>query len=86
VNLCSIPSTAKAVAVNITAVSPASNGDLRAFATGQPVPGTSAINFRAGVTRANNAIVAISSSGLSLQCDMGGGSTDVVIDVYGFFQ
>ena len=86
VNLCSIPSTAKAVVVNITAVSPTSDGNLRAFATGQSVPGTSAINFRAGVIRANNAILAISSSGLSLQCDMGGGGTDVVIDVFGYFQ
>jgi hypothetical protein len=85
-NLCSIPASAKAVAMNITVVSPTGNGDLRAFASGQPVPYASAINYRGGIVRANNAIVSISSGGLSLQCDMVTGSTDVVIDVFGYFQ
>jgi hypothetical protein len=85
-NICSVPASAKAVAVNLTVVSPTGDGHLRAFAAGAALPGTSAINYRSGEVRANNAIVSVSSGGLSIQCDMVEGSTHFVIDVFGYFQ
>ncbi len=61
-----------------------------AYPAGQPLPITSALNFRAGITRANNAIIALDSSGqISAFCDMPSGSVGAmhfVLDVYGYFQ
>jgi IPT/TIG domain len=84
---CGVPIDARAVAVNLTAVAPSAAGDFRIFPSGSPVPPTSAINFRANLTRANNAVVALGAGGeISLRCDMPGGASNVVIDVYGYFQ
>jgi hypothetical protein len=90
VGQCGIPEAAKAVAVNLTAVNPGDRGDLRLFPTGTPVPPSSALNFAAGRTRANSAVVALGVDGLlTVQCDMPAGSTaatHVVIDVFGYMQ
>ena len=86
-NLCSIPSTAKSVAVNLTVVSPTGVGDLRVYAAGMAMPLASAINFRAGAARANSAVVRLGTSGaISVQCDMASGGTHLLIDVAGYFQ
>ena len=78
---CGIPSSAKAVAVNLAVVTPSSAGDLRVYPTGGTAPLASAINFRAGVVRANNAIVPVSVGGqISVQCDMPSGSTHFFFD------
>jgi hypothetical protein len=85
--LCSIPSTAKAVALNLTVVSPTGFGDLRVFPAGLATPQASAINFRPGMTRAANAVVSLGTSGaISVQCDMTSGSTHLLIDVAGYFR
>ncbi len=88
--LCSIPGTAKAVAVIVVAVAPSDSGDIRLFPAGGTAPITSAINFRLGLTRANNAVIPLGTSGqVSAFCDMpvgSTGSTHFVIDVYGYFQ
>jgi hypothetical protein len=73
--------------INLTVVGPSDGGDLRVFPAGAPAPLASAINFRPGIIRANNAVVLLGASGqISVQCDMPAGSTDIVVDVYGFFQ
>ena len=55
-----------------------------------PAPIATALSFRAGATRANNAIAAVSGDGLSalaVQADMPvGGTVDVILDVVGFFR
>jgi hypothetical protein len=85
--LCSIPSTATSVAVNLTVVSPSNFGDLRVFPAGLAMPQSSTINFRAGMTRAANGVVSLGASGaISVQCDMISGSTHLLIDVAGYFQ
>ena len=84
---CSLPASAKAAAVNVTAVAPSAPGNLRLFAAGLAPPATSVVNFAAGRTRANNATVVLGGSGqATLQCDMSGGGTHVVVDVFGYYE
>ena len=59
---CGIPLTAQAVSINITAVDATADGHLRIFPAATPRPTTSVVNFRAGQTRANNAIVRLGSA------------------------
>jgi hypothetical protein len=85
-NHCSVPPTAKSVSVNITATQPTSAGHLILFPGGTP-PGVSNINFRAGQTRANNAITSLSASGtLSVADGQSSGTTHFILDVNGYFQ
>jgi hypothetical protein len=88
--LCGIPATARALAVNVTAAAPSEAGNLRLDAAGAPAPPASTLNFAAGRTRANHAIVRLGTGGaIGVQCDMAPGSsgrTHVVLDVYGYFQ
>ena len=64
VGQCGVPPTAKAVAVNVTVTGSTGGGFLRAYAAfPASVPTTSVLNFNAGATRANNAIVALSPDG-----------------------
>ena len=87
--LCQVPATAKAVAVNLTAVNPSDMGHLRLFPSGTPLPSTSALNF-SGATRANNAVVALGAGGrLSVLCSMTPGAlagTHLALDVFGYFE
>jgi hypothetical protein len=85
---CGIPATALAVSANVTAVNPGSRGDFRIFSTGIPVPPVSSINYNTSRTRANNAIISMTGSptgSITVQCDMGAGSTNMLLDVGGYF-
>ena len=88
---CGVPTTASAVALNVTAVAPTGAGHLTLFPSSDAEPGTSVLNFPGGVTRANNAIVGLgpwpSFDGFTMVAHLGpGGEVDVVIYVAGFFQ
>ena len=84
---CGIPPTATAVSFNFTVTQPAAAGDLRVFPGGAALPLVSALNWSPGQTRANNAIVALGSSGdITVRVDQPGGSVQLVIDVNGYFQ
>jgi hypothetical protein len=86
-NLCGIPLSATAIAVNIAVVLPSDDGDLRLYPTGGTAPLASAINFRPGIVRANNAIISVGAGGqISVQCDMPSGGTHFFFDVYGYFE
>jgi hypothetical protein len=57
------------------------------YPAGGAAPLASAINFRAGIVRANNAVVPLGAGGqLSVQCDMPAGGTDFFFDISGYFQ
>jgi hypothetical protein len=93
VNGCGIPATAKAAAINITAILATDNGDLRIFPYQSAVPLASVINFSTvDFALANGAIVPLANIGgtdISVQTDMPPGSTGsvhLVIDVTGYFQ
>jgi PQQ-like domain len=84
---CGIPSSAMAVAINLAVVQPSNGGDLRVFPAGGTAPLASALNFRSGIARANNAIVPLGLGGqISVQCDMPSGGTGFFFDVFGYFQ
>ena len=84
---CDIPSTAKALSVNLTATGQTAQGHLRLYAGGTIPPNTSSLNYIAGQTRANNAIVTLGTQGdVGVRCVQGSGSAHVVIDVNGYFE
>ena len=73
-----------AVALNITVVSPTASNFLTVYPTGTSKPGASNINFVAGQTIPNMAIVKVGVGGkITIYNEQG--STDVVIDVVGWF-
>lgn len=83
-NVCSIPSTAGAVAVNITAIPKGPLGFLTAWKKGVPQPTVSTLNALDGRVKANFAILALDSTqSISLYAT---DSTDVALDVTGYFS
>lgn len=86
---CGVPATAQAIAVNVTTVAPSGSGNLRAWPGGTTPSTASVLNFAAGQTLGNNAILALSRNGsgtLTVRVNMGSGSADVLVDVVGYFQ
>jgi hypothetical protein len=82
---CGIPAAAKAVSINLTVTQPTGPGNLRLFPAGGAVPTASAINYAAGQTRANNAVIGLSAAGeLTARCQPSG-STHLILDVNGYF-
>jgi hypothetical protein len=85
--MCGIPTSARAIAANIAVYQPTGLGDLRAFPAGAAAPMASALNFRPGIVRSNSAVIPLGSGGqVAIQCDMSPGSTNIFIDVFGYFQ
>jgi hypothetical protein len=86
--LCGVPSTAKSLAVNLTVTQPTSGGHITAFAAGGSVPSTSTLNFSAGQTRANNAVLGLSpAGGVSVSTVLSsGGTVHLIVDVNGYFE
>jgi hypothetical protein len=88
--LCGIPIDAGAVSLNLTAVAPSSSGYIVLFPGNEPVPETSSISFKSGLTRANSAVLLLAtdaSGTLAAQASLaGGGQVHLVIDVNGFFK
>lgn len=86
---CGIPPVARAVAANITAVASTGVGNLRLYPGDGTVPSTSALNFGAGQTRANNGVFALAGNGngtLAIFAAVaGGGTVHAVLDVTGYF-
>jgi hypothetical protein len=81
---CQIPSTARAVSFNLTVTQPSAPGHVILYPGGTPAPSVSAINFRAGQTRANNAIVPLGAGGTLAV--VSAASTHFIIDVNGYFE
>jgi autotransporter family porin len=67
----------------VVAVDPAADGFTTVWPCGQPQPGTSTINFHAGTTRANLALIDVGEGGRI--CVASSASTDLVVDVFGSF-
>ena len=79
-----MPATATAVALNVTVTITTGDGFVTVWPDGSPRPATSTINFSAGQTRANNAVVPVGPSG-GLRVVAAAG-THFLIDVTGYFQ
>jgi len=83
-NQCGIPATARAVSFNVTVTQPGSPGHVLLYPGGTGAPSVSTINFRAGQTRANNAIVPLGTGGtLAVQS---AAPTHFILDVNGYFE
>ncbi len=83
---CGMPSTAKAISINVTIVQAMAGGDLQLFPAGMSSSPTSTINYEPGQTRANNAVVLLGASGvISVKCEASG-TVHLIIDVNGYFQ
>jgi len=85
---CGIPITASAVAFNVTVVGPSVDGLLIVHPGGTSLPSSSTINFRAGRTRANNAIIPLGNSGNVTVAPFlsGSGAVHLILDVFGYFE
>jgi len=85
---CGIPATAKSLSVNVTVTQPAHAGYLAVTAADQQAAGTSMINFAAGQTIANNAILRLSGEGSGSIAVLAStlGTVQFVLDVNGYFQ
>jgi virginiamycin B lyase len=84
---CGIPADAIAISANLTVTNVGASGELVVFPTDVPMPDTSAMSFRAGVTRANNAMVTLSGSGTTFSVfNKSTATVDFIVDVSGFFR
>jgi hypothetical protein len=83
---CGIPATAKALSVNLTVTQPSAAGFLTLYPDGTPVPPTSSINYSAGRTRANNAVLPLGGNGALRVQAGGGGTVHFILDVNGYFE
>lgn len=95
---CGVPSDAKAVALNVTVVSPTLEGFIKIWPSNQSQPTVSTINFAANEPAiANGAIVplALDNQGNTLAGNqisvvygtaVAGGVTNLILDVTGFFK
>lgn len=93
---CGIPATATALSLNVTVVNTPGTGSLRVFPGHlDAVPNTNVVSYRAGTTRADNVVVALSPAShagtvttrngmLKLYSTLSG--VHVVVDVNGYFQ
>ncbi|HXK11661.1 MAG TPA: choice-of-anchor Q domain-containing protein [Vicinamibacteria bacterium] len=83
---CGVPSGAKAISANVTVAQTSGVGSLNAYPAGVYPPQTSIVNYKAGMARANNAVIALSGTGqIGVGCAPTG-TLHLVIDVNGYFQ
>ncbi len=85
---CNIPGNAVAVAVNITVDRSSQPGHLVLFPANGLMPSSSHINFKAGVTRANNAVLLLATDGSGRIKVFNGSAAaaDCILDVTGYFR
>lgn len=87
---CGIPNTAKAVSANITVAGATGSGNLKLWPGNATEPLASNINFVAGMTRANNALLGLATDGWG-DCAVkpfiaGNGTVHLIVDVSGYFE
>lgn len=85
---CGVPVTAISISSNLTAVQPEAPGYLGAYPSDMAAILNSRINFQAGQTRANNAVLFLSgdgTGGLNL-LNGSGGTVHFILDVNGWFE
>lgn len=80
-----VPSTATAVALNVTAVTPTTSGYLTVFPNDEAIPLASNVNFVAGQVVPNSVLVKLGADG-SIRIFNSSGTTHVVVDVFGYFD
>jgi hypothetical protein len=79
-----VPAGAVAAVLNVTAVDPTAAGFLTVFPEGTTMPTVSNLNFAAGTVVPNLVTVGLSATGM-VSIYLNTGSTDVVVDVEGYY-
>lgn len=77
-----VPAGTTAVAVNLTAVDPATSGYLTGYPCGPGVPTVSSVNFSAGTDRGALAVLPLGAGKL---CVLSSAAADVIVDLQGAF-
>ena len=80
-----IPANVSAVALNLTVTQPTAGGYITAYPSGGSRPTTSSVNFTAGQTVANMAVVPVGPDGTIELYNGSAGTTALVADVSGYF-
>lgn len=80
-----VPAGASAVVLNLTSTQSTRGGYLAAYPHGQNRPAVSSLNFTAGQTVANQAIVPIGWDG-KIDLYNFAGDTQVILDVFGYYR
>ena len=80
-----VPVGATGVVLNVTAVNPTAAGFLTVFPAGVTMPTASSLNFKAGQVVANQVTVPLGTGG-AISIYNSAGSTDVVVDVAGYYS
>ncbi len=85
---CEIPTSARSVSANVVVTQPAALGHLTIHPADLGLPLASTINFSAGQTRANNAVLRLSNDGSGSVTVYNGstGSVHFILDVNGYFE
>jgi hypothetical protein len=84
---CGVPTTAKAVSLNVTITGATTTSFLTLWPSGGTRPGVSTINFTQNdAALANGAIVGLSASATDLSVFNSTGNVHVILDVTGYFQ
>jgi hypothetical protein len=84
---CGVPTTAQVISINVTITQPTTAGQLVLYASGNANPNTATIDYSAGQTRANNAILLPNAGGvITVQCLQSSGIVQFILDVNGYFQ
>jgi hypothetical protein len=84
---CGVPSTARALAGNVTVTRASFPGHLRLYPAGHRAPGASFLNYGSESTRSNNGVIGLDgSSRFVVEVDQEWGSVHVIIDVVGYFE
>lgn len=85
--ICGIPASARALAVNVTVTASTGGGYLTLRPGGSGAAVASTVNYNAGATRANSAVVLLGAAGdVLVSCGQPSGTAHVVIDATGYFQ
>jgi hypothetical protein len=89
-SVCGVPISARAVSVNVTVVNPPGGGYVLLYPGDASAPAASTMNFNAGQTRANNALLSLARDGSAtlraLAGLAGGGQAHLLVDVNGYFE
>jgi hypothetical protein len=83
---CGVPQGAIAVSANLTVVTPADGGDIRAYPGAGPSPLISTINYAAGAVKANSLVLRLGAGECSIENDQVMGTVNVLLDINGYFK
>jgi FG-GAP repeat/FG-GAP-like repeat len=90
-NKCGVPTTARAVSVNLTAVSPTGPGQFVLYPRSGAVTPTSNLSFNTGLNRANNSVLGLNGLGqmqvlATVNNPAGADEVHLLVDVNGYFE